>query len=276
MATLVRRIALGGAVLAIVVAVVLAIVFRGWDFTSSVATVISGVLVTVGGLTKAALRPVEREVPSSTAEVVTTAATRHDEVTQRDINVGRDAINAGHDVKIDNRKYNYNIRWPAVVVIVLIVVAAVAVLYVLRPTGSAAKHGGGVNIPHPRGSPVAGQPPPNAPCSELPTAKACFDPEKGAFWVKDLPPGDADHAAVYWSSKTGPLHGQCHDKGGSHDPWVTCVFAAILSHHQRDVTFFAAVVNGAEIVDRGPTVTSARGRAAKPPPHSAPSGGPGG
>lgn len=273
MATLVRRIALGVIALAIVLALVWAIIHRGWEFTSWLAAVIT-VLGMAGGLVKRTLGSTEDD---------TTAAAGHD---------ARLDIAAGRDVKVDNRRYNYNVQIPgtqagtgsgvrdkAVTIILAATAAVLAVavgLYILHPAGLFARHGGGVNVPHPRGSPVAGQPPPNAPCSELPTAKACFDPEKGVFWVKDLPPGDADHAAVYWSSKTGPLHGQCHDKGGSHDPWVTCVFAAILSHHQRDVTFFAAVVNGAEIVDRGPTVTSARGRAAKPPPHSAPSGGPGG
>lgn len=274
MATWVRRIVLGAVALAIVLALVWAVMRRGWEFASWLAGVIT-VLGMAGGLVKRTLGSTE-DGPAPAAG--------HDE----SLNI------AGQDVRVDNRRYNYNIQLPgtrtgggtrvpdkAVTITLAAAVAAaaavvvVAGLYILHPAGLFARHRGGVNIPHPRGSPVAGRPPRGAPCSQLPTAKACFDPEKGVFWVKDLPPGDADHAAVYWSSKTGPLHGQCHDKGGSKDPWVTCVFASILSHHQRDVTFFAAVVNGGEIVDRGPMVTSARGRTATSPPPSAPSGGPG-
>lgn len=161
--------------------------------------------------------------------------------------------------------YHY-IGWRAIAIVLAAVAVGLSFYFLSRSADSASKNVGGGKMARPRGSPVIGQAPADLPCSELASAKACFDPDRGVFWVKDRPPGDTDHAAVYWSSQTGPLHGQCHNMDGSHGPWVTCSFAEILAHHQREVAFYAAVVNGRQIVDRGPVVTIPATRQPNPTP----------
>lgn len=65
-------------------------------------------------------------------------------------------------------------------------------------------------------------PPPALPCSKLDQAVACLDLERGLVWVRDLPPGDGHHAAGYWTTTDGAVHGECHNYLTSDVAWATC------------------------------------------------------
>lgn len=129
-------------------------------------------------------------------------------------------------------------------------IAAVVVLVLLN--------GGDASPPQTRGEPAAGEPPAGAACSQLPGAKACFDSVRGVFWVRDLPPPDNDHTAVYWTSNDGRQRGDCHNMLTSDGPWVTCPHPAGLQPHRAPVTFQAAIVDEDTVRERGPMVDEAR------------------
>ncbi|MQA11700.1 MAG: protein kinase [Pseudonocardiaceae bacterium] len=161
-------------------------------------------------------------------------------------------------------------RWLIAAAGVATVAVAAGLFFALRTTdspstpdstrtqaGSEATRGpdGDRDKPRPLGKPADGDPPRDARCSELATAKACLDSDQGTFWVKDQPPGDSDHAAVYWTEKGGPARGECHNLHASKGPWVTCAFPEQLGQRRRTVSFHTAVVDRTTVLERGPTIT---------------------
>lgn len=161
-------------------------------------------------------------------------------------------------------------RWPIVVAaVVAVAIVSGGAVVALRDSGvpgvPAAGSGddgsaqqqdvGTERRPGPRGRAESGEPPPDAPCSDMATARSCFVAADSAFWVKDLPPGDGYHAAVYWTAEPGSLRGQCHNGRGSKGPWVTCTFDEALADGVHDVTFHTAIADQATVIDRGPDVS---------------------
>jgi helix-turn-helix protein len=125
--------------------------------------------------------------------------------------------------------------WLAAVVVVLL--AAVTVLTIrlvqvsnrpavpVAPGGAMPEHMVPFNAEVTEGNAVDGEPPSGARCSTLSQAAACVDIAHGLVWVRDLPPGDGHHAAGYWTTTDGAVHGECHNYLTGEGPWATCPLA---------------------------------------------------
>ncbi|WP_051111644.1 helix-turn-helix domain-containing protein [Sciscionella marina] len=103
------------------------------------------------------------------------------------------------------------------------------------------------------GRPGAGAPPPDAHCSSATSARGCFDPAGRRFWVKDEPPADGHHPAVYWITGGDTAHGDCHAAGNSASPWYTCPYPA--AGKLPTVIFQVANVEQNKVLVWGPDVT---------------------
>jgi hypothetical protein len=106
----------------------------------------------------------------------------------------------------------------------------------------------------PDASPTDSVPPSGLPCSTHERALACVDLRQHLVWVKDMPPSDGHHAAVYWTTTTGGIQGECHNYLKVEGPWVTCPYADAVGE-AATLGFRAAVVEEEQVLEWGPYVT---------------------
>jgi hypothetical protein len=99
-------------------------------------------------------------------------------------------------------------------------------------------------------TPVTGEPPVGAPCSRHVRALACLDTGRQVFWLKDLPPSDGHHIAVYWTTTDGAVHGECHNFLSSDSPWVTCPYPNVL-RERVTVGYRVAIVEKETVLEWG-------------------------
>jgi hypothetical protein len=104
------------------------------------------------------------------------------------------------------------------------------------------------------GDPVPGEPPAGAPCSVHAKARACLDEERKVMWVKDLPPSDGHHVAVYWTSTDRTKRGDCHNYLGSDGLWVTCPYPDV-GNGGKITGLQVAIVEKEKILEWGPYVS---------------------
>jgi len=103
------------------------------------------------------------------------------------------------------------------------------------------------------GAPADGAPAEGLPCSDLIKARACVDVTRRLFWVKDVPPSDGHHTAVYWSVTGGGELGECHNYLQADGPWCTCAYPELGAG--AALTFQVAVVEKETVLEWGPRIT---------------------
>ena len=102
------------------------------------------------------------------------------------------------------------------------------------------------------GTPVPGEPPADAVCSEHARGRACVDQAGQVGWVKDLPPGDGHHVALFWTATDGTARGDCRNYLKSAGPWVTCPYPVPVGDGGPIVGFRVAIVEKEKILEWGP------------------------
>lgn len=103
------------------------------------------------------------------------------------------------------------------------------------------------------GAPAEGGPSQDMPCSDHTKARACVDVANRLLWVKDVPPADGHHAAVYWAAADGDEVGECHNYLQADGPWVTCGYPELRA--DSPFAFQVAVVEKETVLEWGPQVT---------------------
>lgn len=110
------------------------------------------------------------------------------------------------------------------------------------------------DTPVPDGTTTDAVPPDGLPCSTHANALACVDLRQHVVWVKDMPPADSHHAAIYWTTTTGSVQGHCHNYERAEGPWVTCPVSRPAGERET-LGFRSAVVEEEVVLEWGPYVT---------------------